>query len=180
MRQTNQPRSPNDRPGIIWTNPPLFCSCIFNLEVSRVVTNQDAQIIIYKHGCLVRVLIQTLTNIHISQIHSPPYTFTYRLMLEMNTRGNQGERCPSRLLELICQVCDPQIPVFNYLVGSCLSSACAFSVSQTMASSIKCILQWYSCLSWHPLSYSTPRTHPHCIYPYFVECMLRYLTIYHY
>lgn len=36
--------------------------------------------------------------------------------------------------ELIWQVGDPPVPIFNYLVDSCLSSACAFSVSRGMVS----------------------------------------------
>lgn len=51
-----------------------------------------------------------------------------------------------------------KIPLLNHLVGSCLSSACAFSVSRAMASSSssQCILQWYSCL---PLHTSPPSWH---------------------
>lgn len=48
---------------------------------------------------------------------------------------NQGQHGPPGLLELRCQVGDPPMPVFKYLVGSSLSSACALSVSQAMASS---------------------------------------------
>lgn len=97
-------------------------------------------------------------------LHTHPLTLPHPLPFGVGdeySRRNQGERSPSGLLELICQVGDPPIPVFNYLVGSCLSSACAFSVSQAMASSSKYILQWYSCLPWHSHSYSTASMHPH-------------------
>lgn len=92
--------------------------------------------------------VPTFTHLH---THTHMHTHTHTLPLPFGvgdeySRRNQGERNPSGLLELICQVGDPPIPVFNYLMGSCLSSACAFSVSQAMASSSKCILQWYSCL----------------------------------
>lgn len=121
----------------------------------------------------------TPTHLH---PHTQPHTLPYPLPFGVGdeySRRNQGKRSPSGLLELICQVGDPPIPIFNHLVGSCLSSACAFSVSQAMASSSKCILQWYSCLPWHSYSYLTASMHTHskalcwCLT---VWCMLTYLT----
>lgn len=88
--------------------------------------------------------------------HTHPHTCPSPLPFGVGdeySRRNQVERGPSGLLELISQVGDSPIPVFNHLAGSCLSSACAFSLSQAMASSSKYILQWYSCLLWH--SYPT-------------------------
>lgn len=91
------------------------------------------------HGLTYRFLYLCPTHTQ-THPHTLPYPLPFGVEDEYSWR-NQGERSPSGLLELICQVGDPPIPVFNYLVGSCLSSACAFSVSQAMASSSKCILQ---------------------------------------
>ena len=45
--------------------------------------------------------------------------------------GTEVHRGPP---ELIWQVGDPPVPIFNYLVDSCMSSACSFSVSRGIAS----------------------------------------------